>query len=1430
MRLFLPIFLFFLSFFATAQQRFVDFNSSIPSNWSTTGTTSLSLSNEHYKDGSQSLKWLAANGNQLKAINLNIPSSEIGSTTSGSAQIFIYSKEISQDTLIFQFLDNTGVKRREGKMLLNFKGWRDYHRSYYYDYNNGTGTSAGFLLNQCVIVYKPKISTNIATIYLDAVKFVGDTEVRIPGPHMAPDYHHFRKQVTNGQNGNALAAWLNVSDIPVLSPTSIELADLNTIRSRYVRTLVNVTPAEINEAKTYVNFSNIHYNPDNTITGRGIYDIHHADTLVKLSKYCGYLARSYRKNGDEDAKNKLIEFTKYIIDQGFAEGGRNVLRTNSYANPLALPLGFIDALPVYPADVKIEVLKMLKWSNMFNIVYENTYIPGYNVDYLYLKGKFLPELAVLEENDAIAVRDLKAVKRFLERNAEVGYGARDGIKPDGVGFHHQSNHMSYMYAWGEWINIVEKFKGTGFKISKEAYNKMVFAVKNLFIRTSKGTLFSHSESGRTPFQSSVSVKLPQLRSLIEIGGDILGTPTDEALASFYNDLTGTSYYPVSPVNYNGFYSYAYGPMAVKRGNNYVAIMRGLTNKLFGSEINAGDNRWGRYQSYGSVEILYGGNLSGSGYIQNGNGWDWNVMPGTTTVHFPNYTGLLALQPTSSEFQLESFAGALSLGGDGVFGLDFSQDARTYYATSNLKFRKSVFAFDDIMVCLGSNISTSNSLGNVATNLFQAVTTGTNPAIYINSTTPLSGAYSNNLSSATSGIWLLTAQKTGYYIPKGNADITVFRGSQSTPLESSDDVGVTAAANVSKAWINHGTQPTEGKYEYVIIPDVTPTNMQNVISQIDSGILYKILNNDQTSHIVKYLPKQLTSYVFFQPQTNVNVGYVKSISNKAMVGIRETHNAVDITDSLIVTINIPDLNTENKTSWDYYWLARSSTVSLTLTGGWSIAENINDATIIKNGDELTATFVLEHGFSNTIKLIREGVSDKPGKWVLESDSLIYNLGAGTGTIGSSWTNGVSQSSSTSPGFLPYPSTGTGRVSSSTGSPRFDLEGSGDSAALKITASFQGTIGKFSLYNTGASEVTALFFKMSFNTEPNNGTWLMAIGNHLTSNDTFNRFNDGSGVPNTERAEIFSALRWTIETGNSIKFEYRQKSGSTISYATVSNAPFLKGGTYNIEVYCNNSDDEKEYSRGSGNYIVDAGTLHVWVDGIRLGVFPASELVRKKELTAFLFTGNSSSSPAKNSAQLILSNIQLHYVKHNLLPLTVTSFTGNYNKGNAELKWSTAFEKNVDLFKIYRSVDGKNYSYIENVTAMGNSEQENRYSFMDIEPFRNNQYVYYKMISLDKDGQQSYNSDAVAIKSPFQKKPLNIIPNPVQDKMELKFYSSINGETDIKVVGADAKVVHNKKVVVKEGYNVVVLDVSYLAPGVYVTILQGADQERGIFIKY
>ncbi|HEX7367730.1 MAG TPA: chondroitinase family polysaccharide lyase, partial [Pelobium sp.] len=768
---------FFVCFYVlvNAQQRFADFENGVPSFFSTNGSVALGISNDHVKSGLQALKWTATKGKQLNASALGISSSEVGNSTSGAAQLYVYSPAISNDTLLFEFLDNSGLVKRSGRMLLNFKGWRDYHRSYSYDYNNGQQLPA-FSLSQCRITYKPVLTSASLTLYFDTFKFVGDTEIRQPGPHMALDYQHFAIQSPQ----DPLGAFLKKNNVIANTASSKEIADLMTVKSRYQRIAGSVSTSAVTAAKTYVNNCGISRNTDGSIKGRGILATYNPDTLVLISTHIQSLARAFLKNNDVDAKDKLLLFTEYIIDQGIAEGGRNDLATNAYTNARTFPVGFLEALPLYPEPIKTAVVDLLKWSHEYNKIYEINPTPGQNTDFVHIKLTFLFETACSLTSVDESVNDLKYLKNFLDGNADISQGFRDGIKPDGTGFHHQSHHLSYMYALGTWVDRAYALKGTSFKISQSAYDNMAFAYKSIFTESSNGGVYANSESGRTPFPAKVPVNSTQFRELVEIGGDIIGQPFEPEMAAFYNYTYGGNTYAAPTKDYNGFYASNYANLGVKKSANWTAVMKGLTSYLFGTEIYPTQNRYGRYQAYGALEILYNGTLEDSGYILNGAGWDWNYMPGTTTIVLP-FNKLQAQQSRADEYQVQDFAGALSLGKNGIFGIDFQQRNTTYYTTSNLKFKKSVFAFDNLLICLGSDISVSNNQGSVVTNLFQSVSTAETPTLNNNSlNTETRNPFASSYSLATNYKWVTNSQGTGFYLPQGNNDYRIELGSQSTP--------------------------------------------------------------------------------------------------------------------------------------------------------------------------------------------------------------------------------------------------------------------------------------------------------------------------------------------------------------------------------------------------------------------------------------------------------------------------------------------------------------------------------------------------------------------------------------------------------------------------------------------------------------------------
>lgn len=55
----------------------------------------------------------------------------------------------------------------------------------------------------------------------------------------------------------------------------------------------------------------------------------------------------------------------------------------------------------------------------------------------------------------------------------------------------------------------------------------------------------------------------------------------------------------------------------------------------------------------------------------------------------------------------------------------------------------------------------------------------------------------------------------------------------------------------------------------------------------------------------------------------------------------------------------------------------------------------------------------------------------------------------------------------------------------------------------------------------------------------------------------------------------------------------------------------------------------------------------------------------------------------------------------LPFTLNHFKAINEDCNNEISWSTASEENLSKFEVTRSIDGKNFTTIGNVNAIGNS---------------------------------------------------------------------------------------------------------------------------------
>ncbi len=266
---------------------------------------------------------------------------------------------------------------------------------------------------------------------------------------------------------------------------------------------------------------------------------------------------------------------------------------------------------------------------------------------------------------------------------------------------------------------------------------------------------------------------------------------------------------------------------------------------------------------------------------------------------------------------------------------------------------------------------------------------------------------------------------------------------------------------------------------------------------------------------------------------------------------------------------------------------------------------------------------------------------------------YNLGKGTGNAGDKFSSGeaikTSVSSTATPGFLSYPSSGFAAVTTgANGGGGFKVEGKDATAKLVLEASNSNSANKFAVYDISkASAVTSLFFNVSFKSEnePTNGAVVFGLGNARGNNI----FKNTTALTGADATGVFAGLRWEFSTNKSVFFSYRTLNNGSYGYKLINGNSFTKTGEHQVELYVNNATAVQKYTKGGKAYDLAPATFNIWVDGKLIATesgsaFPAScELSPEAPLNSFLFQGYHSKGSVPNALTLSLSNIQLNAIK-------------------------------------------------------------------------------------------------------------------------------------------------------------------------------------------
>lgn len=730
----------------------------------------------------------------------------------------------------------------------------------------------------------------------------------------------------------------------------VKLNELQEFRKKYKLAEPKASESELKSAQMALKMLMLQRTGDYTVTGADLWGdevkIEHLRDVAKNIRVLSYGALTLGKSGKAD----LDMYLDFLFTHNFFLRMPKLVYSN-YNDVRKIPTDLMSALPVLDDVRKAKMIAAVQKLLEVDIIRQGdkAILNWISSDYIFNVVPYVFNLAIANPDDQQAIQDLQLLSGFLRVCTRYNVGNKDILKPDGTGFHHNAHYNGYMYSYKSWVEYFYRFKGTSLKIDRKSYERLKNAVVTIYMTAvcaegDKNRIYANSMAGRHPFYN-IEVPFTQklFEQLIEIGGEVYGTELDEDLATYYNYFFKSNKYNVAAKDANGFYQYNYSAAGVYRQPGWVAVMRCPTAMLWTGEIYNKTNRFGRYQGHGTLEVLYEGGLEPTGYPakneNKGAGWDWNMMPGSTTVHYTDWAEMMPYKNDKDRFDQKAkttnFAGAVSMKEYGLYAAAFDQGdswGSQRFVPTNLTFCKSVLAIDGMLFSIGNGISAKGDYSDgmtTATNLFQTIVTKRYNKLTVNGKQVGNGG--NMAIPSEEPAIMINPVSTGFFVPAGHDEIKIVYGKQETP--SSEGLAAKPATEVAaKAYINHGVKPEKKSYSFIVVPAADEAKMKDVADKQTKGELFSVVEMQDSLHIIKYAPKNVLAYSFFTPAKDLSVGEVVSSATELLL-IEEK----DAEGNLSLAISNPNLRPkmiDNKN-----WRETPTPAFIELKGTWQTDSNI-----------------------------------------------------------------------------------------------------------------------------------------------------------------------------------------------------------------------------------------------------------------------------------------------------------------------------------------------------------------------------------------------------------------------------------------------------------------------------------------------------------
>lgn len=950
--------LVFLCTLPLGAQQVIGFEDRVPEGFTSPDRKSLSLSNRYYKEGKKSLEWNFGPGSVMNvALDAPLALNNKPEATHGIT-LWIYNEKSQPDSLRFEFLDAEGKVSYWFTYRLQSPGWR----ACWIGFKSMRGDKA----DKSITSYRIVAPNRKGRVFFDRWKFPEKAMNLRTTPDMQIDYNSLAV-------GRDLWHWCRVweweqyeYDIPRPAKlTEQQRRDLKTIEERLNEALTPpaasaVTAAVKKAVATYAK-ADIYPSgsgftgapllaPDELHRDKGELSWNDLEAMLAGFAYDAYCNKSY------EAESNYFAVWEYAIDQGFAYGsGMGTNHHYGYQIRKVYTTAWLMRKAILKSSRRDDILKtLLFWSAL-----QETRLPCAEIrDEMLDSWNTLlqPKLiaAMMIPDECGRVQALRGLSRWVSGSVNCTPGTIGGIKVDGTTFHHGGFYPAYTTgALATVSDYIAMTGGTEFVPSLEA-RRLLAGAFTAMRNYSNLTEWSTGLGGRHPFGGKMGGADIKAFAQLALSGDLSGQGDefDHALAADYLRLMNGKNSPearffkekgIQPAKApQGFFVYNYGAAGIHRRADWMVTLKGFNTNVWGSEIYTKDNRYGRYQSYGSVQIMGYPSRKASGYVEEG--WDWNRLPGTTTIHLPlelldnPRTGTLMARST------ENFAGTSSLEGrHGMLAMKLKEaDYKNF--TPDFVARKSAFCFDNRIVCLGTGISNSNARYPTETTLFQSEYRPGKATISVMGKEIDKPSFGAKL-AGNPNCWLRDGYGNHYLVPEGLVRVQIAEQQSAKDTDKSPTKGTFASA-----YIVHGLAPQDAAYAYSIL--IQPTAGELAAAQKEPG--YSILRRDRQAHIVFDRASGVTGYAAFEAVSLPEDEVVADIASETMVMRRTAEDG-----TLIVSVCDPDLHIKEKT----YTTPEPSAPSfktLHLRGAWSLAVPNEKVKVQSAGDVTEITVTCRHG--------------------------------------------------------------------------------------------------------------------------------------------------------------------------------------------------------------------------------------------------------------------------------------------------------------------------------------------------------------------------------------------------------------------------------------------------------------------------------------